>query len=468
MAAADAFVVGAGPNGLVAALTLARAGRRVHVFEAAGKPGGGARTEELIEPGTVHDVCSAVHPLAVASPALRELDVAWLTPEIEVAHPLDGGRAGLLYRSLDRTALGLGDDAEAWRSLVGPSVRAGHDLVESLLDPFRVPPRHPVELARFGLRGLQPAARLGRRLTTEAGAGLFAGLAAHAVLPLTAPLTGAYGLLLGALGHLDGWPIPVGGAGAITDALVAELTALGGTVECNAPVARLADLPRGRPIVFDVTPRQLLAICGDALPARYARSLVRYRYGPGAFKVDYVLSDPIPWANPDVARAGTVHVGGTSAEVAAAEADVAVGRHPYRPFVLVAQPTRLDPSRSSTGRHVAWAYCHVPHASTRTMTDRIEAQIERFAPGFGDTVVGRHVRGPAALEQYNANYVGGDIGGGAADLRQFIARPALGLHPWRTPLSGVYLCSAATPPGGGVHGMGGLHAARCVLADTGG
>ena len=468
MAGADVYVVGAGPNGLTAAVLLAMAGRRVHVLEAADAPGGGTRTKELIEPGTRHDVCSAIHPLGIVSPALRNLPLAehgleWVFPDVELAHVVDGG-ASVLLRDVDATARALGADEVAWRAAFAPLVAAGTDLVDALLSPLSLP-RHPIHLARYGLAGLQPATRWGRRFETDAASGLFAGLAAHAILPLSAPITTGYGLMLGMLGHLVGWPLARGGSQAIADALVGLVEAHGGTVECGVGVTSLGELPAGVTVVLDVTPRQFLRLADGRLPSRYARRLAAYRHGPGAFKLDYVLSEPIPWAAPQVGRAGTVHVGGSLADVARSEADVAAGRHPDRPFLLVAQPTQFDPIRSTTGRHVAWAYCHVPYGSDVDMTERIEAQIERFAPGFRDTIVGRHTLGPAALEAYNANYAGGDIAAGAGDLRQFIARPVLVRRPGRTPLDGVYLCSAATPPGAGVHGMCGYHAARTVLDD---
>ena len=464
----DVYVVGSGPNGLTAAVVLAMAGRRVHVLEAADTPGGGTRTKELIEPGTWHDVCSAIHPLGVASQAMRELPLGehglrWVYPDVELAHVTDGG-VGVLHRDLDTTAAGLGVDGERWRRAMRPLVDAGLDLIDSLLAPLSVP-RHPIHLARYGIPGVQPATWWGRRFESDAASGLFGGLAAHSILPLSAPITTGYGLMLGMLGHVVGWPMPQGGAQSISDALASLLAAHGGTVECGVTVRALDELPAGSTALLDVTPRQFLALAGDRLPARYAKRLARYRYGPAVFKLDYVLSEPVPWAAPEARRAGTVHVGGGLAEVAASEAAVAAGRSPERPFLLVAQPTQFDPTRSSTGRHVAWVYCHVPNGSPVDMTDRVENQIERFAPGFRDVIVGRHAMGPAAIEAYNANNVGGDIAAGAGDLRQFVARPVLGLRPWRTPIDGVYLCSAATPPGAGVHGMCGYHAARTVLRD---
>ncbi len=463
-------VVGSGPNGLTAAVQLARAGREVHVYEAALTPGGGARTSELLEPGTLHDVCSAIHPLAVASAAFRELSlqdqgVLWLYPDVEVAHVLDGGRAGVLRRSVEDTARGLGADGPTWRRLFEPLVRSGFDLVDGLLSPLTLPPRHPLQLARYGASGLRPATWYARRFDSDLASGLFAGLAAHSMLPLNAPITTGYALMLGMLGHLVGWPVPEGGSQRITDALVSLLEASGGAVECGRRIDSLAELPRGATVLLDVTPRQLVDLAGERLPRRYDRRLRRYRHGAGVFKLDYLLTDPIPWAAPEARLAGTVHVGGSFAEVARAERAVAEGRHPEHPFVLVTEPTRLDPKRSTTGRSVAWAYSHVPNGSTVDMTDAIEAQIERFAPGFRDVIIGRHTMGPAALQSYNANYIGGDIGAGAGDLRQFVARPTFAVHPWRTPLDGVYLCSAATPPGAGVHGMCGWHAARTAVRD---
>jgi phytoene dehydrogenase-like protein len=470
----SAIVVGSGPNGLVAALVLARAGWDVTVLEAASRPGGGTRTEQLTLPGVLHDVCSAIHPLAVGSPAFRrfasetptlaELGLEWIQPDVPLAHPLDGGRAVVLDRDVGTTAAGLGDDGDAYRRLFGPFAEAGLDLTDGLLSPFAIPPRHPLVLARYGLVGIRSATSVATsRFDGEEARAMFAGLAAHSILPLDRAVTAGYGIMLGLLAHAVGWPLARGGSQAIADALVAALVAAGGTLECDHPVTSLAELPAADAVLCDVTPRQLLALAGDRVPSRYWRSLTRFRYGPGVFKVDWALDGPIPWSNEQCARAATVHLGGTLEEIAACEAGVHHGEHAERPYVLLAQPTLFDDSRAPAGTHTAWAYCHVPHGSTVDMTARIEAQVERFAPGFRDRIVGRHTMDTAAMERHDANYVGGDINGGAADLRQFVIRPSLGLHPWRTPIDGVFLCSSSTPPGGGVHGMCGWHAAHEVL-----
>jgi phytoene dehydrogenase-like protein len=470
-------VVGAGPNGLVAAITLARAGWDVTVFEAAAVPGGGMRTEELTLPGVLHDVCSAIHPLAVGSPAFREIAASdtpltdhgleWIHSDVAVAHPLDGGRAAVLHRSVAETADGLGPDASAYRRLFGPFVDAGFDLTDGLLAPFSIPPKHPVTLVRYGAVGILPAHTVARRgFDTDEARALFAGLAGHSILSLKAPVTAGYGLMLGVLAHLVGWPLAKGGSQQIADALVSVLEGLGGRVECDRRIESLAELPAADAVLLDLTPRQVLAIAGDAVPARYRRALTGYRYGAGVFKLDLALDGPIPWANADCARAATVHLGGTLEQITAAEADVQSGGHPERPYVLLSQPSLFDSSRAPDGIQAVWTYCHVPNGSTVDMTDRIEAQVERFAPGFRDRIIGRHAMDTVAVQAHGANYIGGDINGGIADFRQFVRRPTLGLHPWKTPIDGVYLCSSSTPPGGGVHGMCGWHAAQEVMRGT--
>jgi phytoene dehydrogenase-like protein len=375
----------------------------------------------------------------------------------------------VLHRSVEETADALGRDAKAYRRLFGPFVEAGFDLTDGLLSPLTVPPRHPVTLARYGAVGVLPAHTVARRgFDTDEAQAMFAGLAGHSILSLRAPVTAGYGLMLGVLAHVVGWPLAQGGSQRIADALVAVLETLGGRVECGRRVDSLAELPPSDAVLLDLTPRQVLAIAGDAVPSRYRRALTRYRYGPGVFKLDWALDGPIPWTNPECARAATVHLGGTLAEIAGAEDDVQHGRHPERPYVLLAQqslfdPTRIDTSQVPSGTHTAWAYCHVPNGSTFDMTQRIESQVERFAPGFRDRIIATHTMDTRAVERHDENYVGGDINGGVADLRQFVRRPTLGLHPWITPIENVYLCSSSTPPGGGVHGMCGWHAAQEVL-----
>jgi phytoene dehydrogenase-like protein len=464
----EAIVVGAGPNGLAAAVTLARAGRAVRLVEACATVGGGMRTAPLTLPGFRHDVCSAIHPLAAGSPFfaglhLAEHGLAWIHPAAPLAHPLDGGTAVLLERSFQATGATLGPDADAWRALMEPFVRAWPGLVGDLLAPLRLP-RHPVALAGFGLQALRSARGLAEaRFAGEPARALFAGIAAHSMLPLETPLSAAVGLVLGAAGHAVGWPLPRGGSQSIADALASLLRSLGGEIVTGAPVTTLDDLPAARAVLLDVTPRQLLRLGGHLLPPGYRRSLARYRYGMGVFKIDLALDGPIPWAATACARAGTVHLGGTLGEIAAAEAAVARGEHPEHPFVLLAQQSLFDDSRAPAGKHTVWAYCHVPHGSTVDMAERIERQIERFAPGFRERILARHVLPPAALEAYNANYIGGDINGGVQDLRQLFTRPVARLVPYTTPARGLYLCSASTPPGGGVHGMCGHHAARAAL-----
>ena len=466
----DAVVVGSGPNGLAAAVTLAEAGRSVLVLEGNATVGGGTRTEELTLPGFHHDVCSAVHPLGGGSPAfsrwpLERHGLRWLHHEIPLAHVLDGGRAALLRHSLGETAEGLGADADAYRSLMGPLSGNWPKLADAFLSPVLRVPRHPVVLARFGLAGITPATIVADRYfsTEEAGA-LLAGNAAHSFLPLNRPLTTALALALMAPAHQSGWPIAEGGSASISAALVSYLRHLGGEVRCNSPVRTLGDLPDHGVAVFDTDAAALAAIAGGSLPRRVRRAFAGRRRGPGAFKVDWALDGPVPWTNPDARRASTVHVGGNAAEVAAAEAMSVKGKNPERPFVLVAQPSNADPTRAPEGKATLWGYCHVPYGSTEDRTDAIEAQIERFAPGFRDLILARSVRPPAEIAAHNPNYPGGDITGGSMAGLGLIARPRLTLHPYATGNPRIWLCSASTPPGGGVHGMCGWNAARAVLA----
>jgi phytoene dehydrogenase-like protein len=466
----DAVVVGAGPNGLAAAVALARAGRSVLVREAEDSVGGGARSAELTLPGFVHDVCSGVHPLAVASPFFRELPLArhgleWIHPPAPLAHPFDDGSAALLERSIALTAETLGPDAAAWRALMEPLAAGWEAILADVLAPPRWP-RHPLTTARFGRRAVRSVAALARSAFRGPRArALLAGLSAHAPVPLDSAGSAAFGLVLGLTAHAVGWPIPRGGAGRIAGALAALLRALGGRIAVASAVETVDQLAGARAVLLDLTPRQVLHVAGHRLPGGYRAALGRYRYGPGAFKVDWALRGPIPWRAPECRRAGTVHLGGTLEEIAASEEAATRGEHAERPFVLLAQPTLFDPGRAPAGGHVGWAYCHVPNGSAVDMTARIEAQVERFAPGFRDLILARSVRPPAALERHNANLIGGDINGGALDLRQLLLRPALRRSPYRTPAAGLYLCSAATSPGPGVHGMCGYWAARAVLRD---
>lgn len=467
----DAIVVGSGPNGLAAAIRLAQAGLSVLVAEANATPGGGIRTAELTLPGFRHDVCSAIHPLALASPFFRRLPLEqfgleWIQPEIPIAHPLDDGSAVALHRSLEATAAGLGSDGPAWRRLFAPMVEAWPVLSEAFLGSLLRVPRHPLILARFGLHALPSAAGLARRWFRQPRAkALFAGLAAHSFLRLEQAPSAAFGLVLGMAAHAVGWPLPRGGSQSLASALAAYFQSLGGELVTGFRVESLSALPPARAVLLDVTPRQLLALAGAKLPPAYGRELAKFRYGPGVFKMDCALDGPVPWTAPECGRAGTVHLGGAWEEIAVSENQVARGEAPERPFVLVTQPSLFDPSRAPAGRHTLWAYCHVPHNSSLDMSGRIERQIERFAPGFGRRILARHAMTCQDFERYNPNLVGGDINGGLANLRQLISRPVLKWRPYRVPLPGIYLCSASTPPGGGVHGMCGFHAAETALAD---
>ena len=464
----DAVVVGSGPNGLTAAVELARNGASVVVLEAAPTIGGGTRTAELTLPGFRHDVCSAAHPLGILSPYLSTLPLAehgltWIQGSASVAHPLDGEPAVILGPSLDTTAAGLGRDATAYRRLVGPLLRQPRELLAEILGPAHLP-SHPIVLGRFGIPALLPATVLGRTLFREQRArALIAGCAAHSILPLSRPVSAAVGMVFLMSAHVETWPVARGGSSAITTALAGYLESLGGRIETGRRVASLADLPPARATLFDTSPKQMADIASSRLPSGYVSGLRRYRYGPGIFKIDWALDGPIPWRDPACLGASTVHVGGTLDEIAAAEAAVWRGEHPDKPFVIAVQASLFDSTRAPSGKHTAWAYCHVPSGSLVDRTEAIERQMERYAPGFRDLVLGRHVMNTADLERYNANNVGGAITGGVNDLGQLFTRPVIRANPYSTPNPRFYICSASTPPGGGVHGMCGYHAARTVL-----
>ncbi|OON70912.1 phytoene desaturase family protein [Hymenobacter sp. CRA2] len=466
----DAVVVGSGPNGLAAAIALQQSGLSVLLLEGKDQLGGGLRTAELTLPGFRHDVCSAIHPLAAGSPFFQTLPLEryglqYLTPPIAAAHPFDDGTAAAVVNSLADTARSLGADEQSYRQLLAPLVASWPGIVTDVLGPLQVP-KHPLDMAQFGLSALQPATLLTKRFRTAAAKALFAGMAAHAIQPLENVATSAIGLVLLVAAHRRGWPLPQGGSQSIADALAAHFVALGGRIETGTYVRSLQQLPAARAVLFDVTPAQLLQIAGHSLSTVYQWQLRRYRYGMGVFKVDWALDGPIPWTADACHQAGTVHLGGTLEEIAASERDAARGQHPERPFVLLAQQSLFDATRAPAGQHTAWAYCHVPNGSKTDMTAAIEQQIERFAPSFRERVIGRHTFDTAQLEAYNPNYVGGDINGGLLDLSQLFTRPALRASPYRTSKPGLYLCSSATPPGGGVHGMCGYHAARRALRDV--
>ncbi|MCO5191113.1 MAG: NAD(P)/FAD-dependent oxidoreductase [Anaerolineae bacterium] len=464
----DAVIVGSGPNGLAAAITLAQAGQSVVVIEGAETVGGGMRSAELTLPGFTHDICSAIHPLGMGSPFFHSLPLAdygleWIQPDIPLAHPFDDGSAAALHRSLDATAATVGADGAAYVRLMAPFVRDYDKIVHAFLGPLRLP-RYPLAMARFGLKALFSAEKLARRyFMHERAQALFAGLAAHSIMPLDKAATAAFGLMLGILGHAVGWPLPRGGSQNLANALAAYLHSLGGEIVTGQWIADLGDLPPARATFLDITPRQFLHMAGNRLPGGYERRLQRYRYGPGVFKVDWALSEPIPWRAVAPRRAGTVHLGPLLGDMVNSERAMWHGPPSATPYIIVVQQTLFDATRSPAGKHTGWAYCHVPNGSTEDMTQAIEQQMERFAPGFGDIVLARHTMTTQAYERYNPNYVGGDINGGIQDLRQLFTRPVARINPYSTPLEHVYLCSSATPPGGGVHGMCGYFAARSLL-----
>ena len=466
----DCVVIGSGPNGLAAAIELQRSGLSVKVLEQKSKLGGGARSEELTLPGFVHDIGSAIHPLGVASPffsqlPLSEFGLEWVYPPEAVAHPLDNGNTVTLSRSVAETARQLGADSKAYTELMQPIVDNWNQIAPDFLGPLRFP-KHPLKLAQFGLKALQSSNGLAKRIfSTDEAKGYFSGLAAHSMLPLEKTSSAAIGLVLGALGHVVGWPFPKGGAQSITNALLAYFRSLGGEVETDRDVRSISDIPDCKATLWDVTPWQLLEIEGISFSRPYRNQLKRFRYGPGIFKVDWALSDPIPFANPKANLAATIHIGGTLEEVALSERFAWEKRHTDKPFVLLVHQSPFDQSRAPEGKHTAWAYCHVPRYSTQDMIEAIEQQVERFAPGFQDTILHKATMNTDDVQRYNPNYIGGDINGGAQLITQVFTRPTFSLTPYRTAQKGVYLCSSSTPPGGGVHGMCGYHAAQTVLKD---
>lgn len=465
----DAIIVGSGPNGLAAAITLAQAGQQVLVLEAKDTIGGGTRTAEITLPGFRHDICSAIHPLGVASPFFRNLPLSdygleWIYPPAALAHPLDDGRTAILTRSLEESSASMGLDGRAYQRLMAPLVDSWQEILGDILGPLPLPPRHPISLTRFGLQAIRSARGLAEsRFRDDTAQTLFAGLAGHGMLPLEEATTASIALVLGMLAHAVGWPIPKGGSQSIAHAMAAYLETLGGEIIIGQEVTTLDDLPTSSAVLLDVTPQQMLRICGERLPSGYRKKLEGYRYGPGVCKVDFAMSGPIPWSAADCAQAGTVHLGGSLEEISLSERAVWHGEHPDKPLVLLAQQSLFDDSRAPEGQHTAWAYCHVPHGSATDMSNQITAQIERFAPGFRDLILATCTHTATEMQSYNANYIGGDINGGVQDWRQLFTRPVARWSPYTTPVQGLYICSSSTPPGGGVHGMCGYHSARAVI-----
>ncbi|MDI3320648.1 phytoene desaturase family protein [Pinibacter soli] len=465
----DAVVVGAGPNGLAAAITLQQAGLSVLLIEAKKTIGGGMRTAELTLPGFKHDVCSAIHPMAVMSPFFKTLPLEafgleWIEPPVAAAHPLDDGTAAVLTRSLETTAQLLNEDKEVYLKVFGKLVKQWKSIQHDVMAPLHIP-EAPFSFVDFGTKALLPATQFAKRFKTEKAKALWAGLTAHAVQPLDRLTTSAIGLVLTTAAHTGGWPLPKGGSQSLADALAFYFLSLGGKIETDTPISSLKQLPSSRAVLFDVSPKQLLKIAGHNFSSLYRSQLTKYRYGMGVFKVDWALDGAIPFTAEECRLAGTVHIGNTLTEIAANEKATWQGQHPEKPFVLLAQQSLFDSSRAPEGKHVAWAYCHVPNGSTKDMTAAIEKQVERFAPGFKERIIARHTFNTSELEQYNANYIGGDVIGGATDIGQLFTRPALRYSPYRTSTKGIYICSASTPPGGGVHGMCGYNAASRVLKD---
>jgi len=467
----DAVIVGSGPNGLAAAITLARAGQKVLVLEAKETIGGGTRTAEITLPGFHHDICSAVHPLGVASPffqslPLKDFGLEWIYPPVALAHPLDDGRVAILTSSLEESAASLGVDERAYQRMMAPLIDFYDAILDDILGPLPFPPKHLIPLTRFGLLALRSARQLAENhFQDEPAKALIAGLAGHGMLPLEEITTASIALVLGMSAHSVGWPIPKGGSQAISNAMAAYLKSLGGEIVTNQPVESSMDLPDSRVVLLDLTPRQVVQIYGKQLPPQYRQKLQAYRYGPGVCKVDYALNGTIPWKIPECERAGTVHLGGILDEISTSEIAVWKKQYSENPLVLLAQPSLFDGSRAPTSQHTAWAYCHVPHGSTQDVSERITDQIERFAPGFRDRILAKHVYNASEMQSYNPNYVGGDINGGVQDWRQLFTRPVARWSPYTTPVKGLFICSSATPPGGGVHGMCGFHAAQSVLKE---